>query len=68
MKLIENIENKLSLDGRKRVFEDGIKLSSDHLVDKADPEAFTKEHLIEVILKRLNIEIQLEKHFIGMNR
>ncbi|MFW9803734.1 MAG: Eco57I restriction-modification methylase domain-containing protein [Candidatus Thorarchaeota archaeon] len=64
--LISKIEDRLTLDGRKRVFEDGEKLSSDHLLEKADPEAFTKEFLIEPIFDAIGLEKLPERHFRGM--
>jgi hypothetical protein len=64
--LIEKLKEKLTLDGRNRVFEDGYKLSSEFIIEKSDPEAFTKEFLIDTIFRRLGLEKLPEKHFRGI--
>jgi len=41
--LIRDIKERLTLDGKNRVFEEGKELSSEFMKEKAEPEAFTKE-------------------------
>ncbi|NYZ75546.1 N-6 DNA methylase, partial [Candidatus Micrarchaeota archaeon] len=65
-KFIDNLKTNLNLDGRKRVFEDGEVLQSSHLIEKADPEAVTKEFIIEPLARKLNLEKLPEKHFQGI--
>src|SRR3989344_1679779 len=65
-KLLEKFKEGLTLDGRKKIFEDGYKLSSDFLVQKSDPEAFTKEFLIEPIINKFELSKLPEKHFKGI--
>lgn len=48
--LIKNIQNKLTLEGKKRVFEENKELKSNDLKEWQDPEEFTREHLIDKIL------------------
>ena len=38
--LIKDIKERLTLDGKNRVFEEGKELSSEFMKDKAEPEAF----------------------------
>jgi hypothetical protein len=64
--IIEKVKERLTLDGRKKVFEDRHKLSSDFLIEKSDPEAFTKEFLIEKIIQKFELEKLPEKHFRGI--
>ncbi|NQS90630.1 Eco57I restriction-modification methylase domain-containing protein [Patescibacteria group bacterium] len=64
--LLSKFEDRLNLHGRKKVFEDGYKLSSDFLEQESDPEAFTKEFLIEPILKKFELEKLPERHFRGI--
>jgi hypothetical protein len=66
--LLEKFKEELTLDGRKRVFEDGYKLSTDFMKQKADPEAFTKEFLIEPIIRKFNLSKLPEKHFRGIRQ
>jgi len=40
--LIRDIKERLTLDGKNRVFEELKELSSYFMKDKAEPEAFTK--------------------------
>jgi len=65
-KLLEKFKERLTLDGRKKIFEDEYKLSSDFLVQKSDPEAFTKEFLIEPIINKFELSKLPEKHFKGI--
>lgn len=48
--LIDLIQNKLTLEGKKRVFEQNKELKSNDLKDWQDPEEFTREFLIDKIL------------------
>jgi len=48
--IIKNIQNKLTIEGKKRVFEDNKELKSDDLKQWQDPEDFTREFLIDKIL------------------
>ena len=48
--IIENIQNKTTIEGKKRVFEDGKELKSNDLRQWQDPEDFTREFLIDKIL------------------
>ena len=61
--LIRDIKERLTLDGKNRVFEEGKELSSEFMKDKAEPEAFTKEFLIDKILDPLELEKLPEKSF-----
>jgi len=49
-KLLNIVQNKLTLEGRKRVFEEGKELKSGDLLEWLDPEEFTRQYLIDVIL------------------
>jgi hypothetical protein len=48
--IIKNIQDKLTIEGKKRVFEDGYKLSSADLNERQDAEEFTRGFLIDKIL------------------
>lgn len=48
--LLKEIQSKLKLEGKKRVFEDGKELKSEDLKQWQDPEDFTREYLIDKIL------------------
>ncbi|NQE44542.1 hypothetical protein C5S31_00795 [ANME-1 cluster archaeon GoMg2] len=61
--LITDIKERLTLDGKNRVFKEGKELSSEFMKDKAEPEAFTKEFLIDKILDPLELEKLPEKSF-----
>ncbi|MBL7118048.1 MAG: Eco57I restriction-modification methylase domain-containing protein, partial [Candidatus Syntrophoarchaeum sp.] len=61
--LIKDIKERLTLDGKSRVFEEGKELSSEFMKEKAEPEAFTKEFLIDKILDALGLEKLPEKSF-----
>lgn len=62
-KLIDYFSNLLTLDGRQRVFEQGQKLNSSFLKEPSDPEAVTKDALIEPIIRALGLQKLPEKHF-----
>jgi len=61
--LIKDIKERLTLDGKNRVFEEGKELISEFMKEKAEPEAFTKEFLIDKILDPLELEKLPEKSF-----
>jgi len=65
-RILDKFKEKLTLDGRNKVFEQGHKLSSDFLIQKSDPEAFTKEFLIEPIIRKFKLSKLPEKHFRGI--
>jgi len=62
-KLIENLKEHLTLDGKERVFEKNLPLQSSYLIEKSDPEAVTKTLLIEPIIEKLNLGKLPEIHF-----
>ena len=64
--LLDKLKDKLTLDGRSKIFERGYRLDSKFLKETSDPEAFTKEFLIDPIIRKLGLEKLPEKHFIGM--
>ncbi|MFH0830063.1 MAG: N-6 DNA methylase [Candidatus Aenigmatarchaeota archaeon] len=64
--LLEKFKEGLTLDGRKKVFEDGYKLSSDSLLQKSDPEAFTKDFLVGPVLNMFELSKLTERHFRGI--
>jgi hypothetical protein len=61
--LIREIKERLTLDGKNRVFKEAKGLSSEFMKEKAEPEAFTKEFLIDKILDKLELEKLPEKSF-----
>jgi type I restriction-modification system DNA methylase subunit len=61
--LVKDIKERLNLDGKNRVFEEGRELNSDFMKERAEPEAFTKEFLIDKILDPLELEKLPEKSF-----
>ena len=61
--LIRDIKERLTLDGKNKVFEEGMELRSEFMKEKAEPEAFTKEFLIDKILDALGLEKLPEKSF-----
>lgn len=65
--IIEKAREKLKLDRRKGVFEGGEKLSSKFLQEESDPEAFTKEFLIERVFNIFKLKKLPEKHFRGIS-
>ncbi len=44
--MIKDIQERLTLDGKNKVFNEGKELRSEFMKEKAEPEAFTKEFLI----------------------
>ncbi len=56
--IIKELREKLTLDGRKKVFEDLGELKSEHLIDKSEPEKFTELHLVEKVFELLNLKIE----------
>jgi len=61
--LLEKFREGLNLDGKKKVFENGLKLSSSYLSQEADPEAYTKEVLVEPVIRKFNLQKLSEIHF-----
>ena len=61
--LIRDVKERLTLDGKNKVFEEGMELRSEFMKEKAEPEAFTKEFLIDKILNALGLEKLPEKFF-----
>ena len=61
--LIKDIKERLTLDGKNKVFEEGMELRSEFMKEKAEPKAFTKEFLIDKILDTLGLEKLPEKSF-----
>ncbi len=61
--LITDIKERLTLDGKNKVFEEGMELCSEFMKEKAEPEAFIKEFLIDKILDALGLEKLPEKSF-----
>ncbi len=64
---IKNIKNevreRLTFDGRKMVFDDWKKISSESMIESSEPEAFTKEFVIEMVFNFLELEKLPEKQF-----
>jgi len=54
--LIKDIKERLTFDGKNRVFEEGKELSSEFMIEKVEPEAFTRGFLIDKILDALGLE------------
>lgn len=61
--LLKDLQNKLKLEGIKRVFEEGYELRTADLNEPQDPEEFTRSFLIDKILFDL-----LNVNLIGRNR
>ncbi|MDI6811375.1 MAG: hypothetical protein QMD80_06865 [archaeon] len=61
--IIKDIKEQLTLDGKNKVFNEGKELHSEFMKEKAEPEAFTKEFLIDKILDALGLEKLPEKSF-----
>ncbi|MDI6810646.1 MAG: hypothetical protein QMD80_03065 [archaeon] len=61
--LIRDIKERLTLDGRNRVFNEGKELRSEFMKEPAEAEAFTREFLIDKIFSALELEKLPEKSF-----
>jgi hypothetical protein len=61
--LIKDIKERLTLDGRNRVFNEGKELRSEFMKEPAEAEAFTREFLIDKIFSALELEKLPEKSF-----
>lgn len=61
--LIKDIKERLTFDGKNRVFNGGKELRSDFMKERAEPEAFTREFLIDKIFSALELEKLSEKQF-----
>ena len=59
--LTKDIEERLTLDGKNRVFNEGKELRSDFMNEGAEPEAFTREFLLDKIFSALELEKLPEK-------
>jgi len=59
--LIKDIKERLTLDGKNRVFYEGKELRSEFMNEEAEPEAFTREFLIDKIFSALELEKLPEK-------
>ncbi|MGB7532033.1 MAG: Eco57I restriction-modification methylase domain-containing protein [Halobacteriota archaeon] len=59
--LIKDIKERLTLDGKNRVFNEGEKLRSEFMNEEAEPEAFTREFLIDKIFSAFELEKLSEK-------
>ncbi len=64
--IITEFKSGLTLDGKMKVFEDGQKLNSSHIIEKADPEAYTSEKLVSSIIDVFEISKLPQKHFRGI--
>ena len=59
--LIKDIRERLTLDGWNRVFYEGEKLRPEFMKETAEPEAFTREFMIDKIFDALELEKLSEK-------
>ena len=59
--LLKDIEERLTLDGKNRVFNEGKELHSEFMNEEAEPEAFTREFLIDKIFSAFELEKLPEK-------
>lgn len=59
--LIKDIKKRLTFDGKNRVFYEGKELRSEFMNEEAEPEAFTREFLIDKIFSALELEKLPEK-------
>ncbi|MEA1957718.1 MAG: Eco57I restriction-modification methylase domain-containing protein, partial [Euryarchaeota archaeon] len=62
--LINNIKERLTFDGKNRVFKEGKELRSEFMNEEAEPEAFTREFLIDKIFSALELEKLPEKKIV----
>ncbi|HDS45451.1 MAG TPA: restriction endonuclease subunit R [Methanomicrobia archaeon] len=61
--LIKDVKERLTLDGKNRVFNEGEKLRPDFMKEPAEAEAFTREFVIDKIFTALDLEKLPEKSF-----
>jgi adenine-specific DNA-methyltransferase len=61
--LIKDVKERLTLDGKNRVFNEGGKLRPDFMKEPAEAEAFTREFVIDKIFTALDLEKLPEKSF-----
>nr|QNO51096.1 hypothetical protein FOHEAFGF_00020 [Methanosarcinales archaeon ANME-1 ERB6] len=59
--LLKDIKERLTLDGKNRVFNEGKELRSEFMNEEAEPEAFTREFLIDKIFSAFALEKLSEK-------
>lgn len=62
--LIKDIKERLTLDGKNRVFNEGKELRSEFMNEEAEPEAFTREFLLDKIFSALELEKLSEKKIV----
>ncbi|RZN40365.1 MAG: hypothetical protein EFT35_03020 [Methanophagales archaeon ANME-1-THS] len=61
--LIRDIKERLTLDGKNRVFNEGRELIPEFMKEPAEAEAFTREFLLDKIFSALELEKLPEKSF-----
>jgi len=61
--ILIDIKERLTLDGKSKVFDEGKELRAEFMKEKAEPEAFTREFLIDKVLDALELEKFPEKSF-----
>jgi hypothetical protein len=61
--LVDDLKDLLTLDGRQRIFERNQELKSSFLKEPSNPEAVTKDVLIEPVIRALGLQKLPEKHF-----
>ena len=61
--IIRDIKERLTLDGKNRVFNEGERLRPEFMKEPAEPEAFTRAFLIDKIFSALGLEKLPEKKF-----
>ena len=66
LKIVSIFKEGLTTDGRMKVFEQNQKLSSEQIIKKADPEAYTTERLVSPIIDLMGVQRLPQKHFRGI--
>jgi hypothetical protein len=61
--LTRDIKERLTLDGKNKVFEEGKELRSEFMKERAEAEAFTREFMVDKILDAFGLEKLPEKSF-----
>lgn len=56
--ILQDVQKKLTLKGRKDVFESGRELTKEHLHNPQKPEEFTKKYLIEEIFSVFDVDLR----------
>lgn len=62
-RLVDEFQQGLTLNGRHKVLENGYELTSYDLVERSEPEAYTREFLINPILDELGLKKLSGKQF-----